>query len=1073
MQFVRSYRQWMGSWLCAAIMLIATCSVAQDKLPAKVKFNEHIRPILSDRCLACHGPDENKREAELRLDQRESATQDRGDYAAIVPGKPAASELINRVASRDADVQMPPADSNKPRLTAREVALLRKWIEQGAEYESHWSLMPMQRPSPASVSPRNEQRVVNEIDRFVLAKIEEQGLGSLSPEASQERLLRRVTLDLTGVPPTPAEIDAFLADESPRAYERVVDRLLASPRYGERLAAEWLDVARYADTHGYQMDRHRPMWPYRDWVIKAFNENLPYDQFATWQLAGDLLPKATKEQRLATAFNRLHCQNEEGGIVEEEFRVAYVVDRVNTFGTAFLGLTMECSRCHDHKYDPITMRDVYSLFAFFQNVAEAGQTTYFTAAMPTPTVLLSTDEQDAKIAELRTSIARQEKSLAQVRDGAQGAFEAWLSQRPQAPEVSGCVAAFGFESLEKNKLVNSIDEARPGNAVEGPALARGQQGQAAQLSGDNGFTFPDIGHFTRADPFSFSIWLNQPQLSPRAVVFHHARAWVDAGSRGYDLLLEEGHVAFGLYHMWPGNALKVRTKEKITPGEWTHVTATYDGSSKAEGLRLYVNGRPAAIEVLADNLWKDITYDGTEPDLAIGHRFRDAGFKGGLVDEFRVFDRELTPLEAAHLAGSDTLVAALAAPAESLSAEQRRGLLELFLATAHEPWKEALARLKTTRDELRTFINPIPEAMVMQELPEPKPAFILKRGNYDQPTTPVSMDTPAALPPFPESAPRNRLGLAQWLLDPEHPLMARVTVNRYWQMLFGRGLVETSDNFGSQGATPTHPELLDWLARDFIASGWDVKALLKKMAMSATYRQGQVQGPKSEVQSQGSETIDPDNRYLWHAPPRRLSAEMLRDQALFVSGLLTEKLGGPSVKPYQPAGLWDIAMGKPHYDQSHGPDLYRRSLYTFWKRTVPPPAMMTLDAADKSYCSVRRQTTSTPLQALVLLNDPQFVEAARFAGQRMLKEGGANIDEQVAWLFRLITSRRPTPREAEILKTIYSEQRKLFAADEEGAKKLLAVGEAKGDASLSTVDLAAATVLAEAILNHDEAVYRR
>ncbi len=1063
-----SCRRRTGEGICfpATALLVAAVLgsriVAADDAPRAIRFNRDVRPILSDKCWACHGPDEKARQADLRLDSEESAKAVRDGHAAIVAGDPARSELVRRVRSTDVDEVMPPPKHPK-QLTAGEKSVLEQWIKQGAKYEGHWAFVSMQQPEPPRVSAENERRVVNSIDRFVLHEIEQHGLRTLAPEASTERLIRRVTFDLTGLPPTPAEVEAFVKDQSPEAYERVIDRLLKSPRYGERMASEWLDVARYADTHGYQMDRTRPTWPYRDWVISAFNDNLPFDQFATWQLAGDLLPNATKAQKLATAFNRMHCQNEEGGVVEEEFRVAYVVDRVDTFGTAFLGLTFECSRCHDHKYDPLTQRDFYSMFSFFQNIDEFGQTSYFTAATPVPTVLLSTDEQDEKLAALDRKIAEKERALAALRDPAKSAFAEWLKSRPEQPAASSPLAAFSFDSLEKNQLVNSIDAAKPGKASDGPQLIAGRAGQAAELNGDNGFTFPGLGHFTRADAFSLTIAMQPTVLTPRAVVVHHSRAPADAGSRGYELLLEEGRVAFGLHHMWPGNSLKVRTKTPLVLNEWSHVTVTYDGSSRAAGVRLYVNGLLAPVDVVRDGLWKDVTYDGGEPDLAIGFRFRDAGFKGGRVDDFAVYGRELTALEAAHVAGRDDLKAAWTAKNEAL--------FETFLATAHAPSQQAVAELHAARDEQRKLINPIAEIMAMREMAAPKPAFILKRGSYDQPQGAVTADTPRVLPPFPVDAPRNRLGLARWLTDPEHPLMARVTVNRLWQTMLGRGLVETSDNLGSQGALPTHPELLDWLARDFIFSGWDTKRMVKQIALSAVYRQGSGIGGQGDKETRGAGDIE--NRWLSHAPVRRLTAEMLRDQALFAGGLLVDKIGGPSVKPYQPAGLWDIAMGKPQYDQSHGPDLYRRSVYTFWKRTVPPPAPMTFDAADRSYCTVRRQSTSTPLQALTLLNDPQIVEAARFVAQRMLKEGGETTDSQLAWAFRLITSRTPTARETAILKQMYSEQRTDFAADAEAAKKLLAVGEAKPDAALAPADLAAGTVVALAILNHDDAVHRR
>jgi hypothetical protein len=798
------------------------------------------------------------------------------------------------------------------------------------------------------------------------------------------------------------------------------------------------------------MDRFRAVWPYRDWVISAFNRNLPFDQFVIWQLAGDLLPNATKEQRLATAFNRLHMQNEEGGVVEEEFRVAYVVDRVNTFGTAFLGLTFECSRCHDHKYDPVTMRDFYSLFAFFQNIDESGQTSYFTASMPVPTMLLTTDQQDAELAALRKVMAEREAALAAVREAARPAFVAWT--RPEKLAVPGLFAAYTFDSLNGTQLPNAVDETRPATAVEGPRLVPGKHGRAALLNGDNGFTFPGLGHFTRDDSFTLSLWVKPADHAARAVVVHHSMAPIDAGSRGYEVLLETGRVAVGLHPMWPGNSLKVRTKDAVPVGAWTHLTVTYDGSSRAGGVRVYLDGRPVVLEVVRDKLTKDITYGGSEPNLAIGHRFRDSGFKGGAVDEFRVYTRALTAAEVLTELGRPVPVEAL---------------FDYFVAAVHEPTRQAAEGLRAARKALTALVNPIPEIMVMDELPEPKPAFVLKRGAYDARGDRVTADTPKVLPPFPADAPRNRLGLARWLTAPDHPLLARVTVNRAWQMMFGRGLVETADNFGTQGAQPTYPELLDWLAREFVASGWDHKKLLRTIALSATYRQGSKASP--ELLSR-----DPQNDLLARGPARRLTAEMLRDQALAAGGLLVERVGGPSVRPYQPAGLWEeLAMGRPRYDQGRGDDLYRRSLYTFWKRTVPPPAMMTLDAADRSNCSVKRQATSTPLQALVLLNDVQFVEAARFVGQRMLREGGRSPAEQTGWAFRLLAGRRPTDAARAVLVRMYAEQKAAFEKDETAARRLLAVGEKPADAGLPVAQLAAAAAFVNVLMCHDEVVMRR
>ena len=601
-------------------------------------------------------------------------------------------------------------------------------------------------------------------------------------------------------------------------------------------------------------------------------------------------------------------------------------------------------------------------------------------------------------------------------------------------------------------------------------------GHALGLTGENGLTFPGVGHFTRVDPFTIGLWLKPASHAPRMVVAHHSRAPIDAGSRGYELLLEQGQVAFGMHHMWPGNSLKVRSKSAVPVGEWSHVAVTYDGSSQAKGVHIYLNGEPVELKIIRDGLEKDITY-GSEPDLAIGYRFRDNGFKGGSVDEFQVFNRELTRLEAGQLANLNSFVNAWNTPIKVLSDTQRRGLADYYFATTFPAAQKLLSELTALRREHNNLVNPIPEAMVMRELPQPKPAFVLKRGAYDAPGDPVTANTPAALPPFPEDQPRNRLGLARWLLNPQHPLTTRVSVNRFWQIVFGKGLVETSDNFGSQGAQPTHPELLDWLALEFsegsTASGsetprkpWDTKQFIKLLVMSATYRQ-------TSVADRQLLSLDPANQLLARGPSKRLTAEMLRDAALASSGLLVERLGGPSVKPYQPPGLWSIAMGSPNYDQGHGPDLHRRSLYTFWKRTVPPPAMVTFDSSERNVCVAQRQSTSTPLQALALLNDVQIVEAARFAAQRMLLEGGQTPEARVQWLFRLIVGRAANDREMKVLLQLHAEQHELFTADPAQAQKLLTVGEAPNDKTLNPIDLAAGTVLAEAIINLDEAVMRR
>jgi mono/diheme cytochrome c family protein len=1065
-------------------LLATACGLHAD--PSPPDFARDIQPILSDNCYQCHGPGESSRKGGLRLDVKEGAYgTGKSGKTAIAAGRSGDSELARRITTGDPDDLMPPPESNR-KLTPAQIDLLKRWIDGGARWGMHWAFVPPVRPEVPAPGGRLSP---NPIDGFVRAKLAESGR-DLSMAADPARLLRRVTLDLTGLPPAPDELDAFAANPSPAAYAAAVDRLMASPRHGERLATEWLDIARYADTHGFQMDRYRPMWPWRDWVISAFNRNLPFDQFVLWQLAGDLLPGATREQRLATAFNRLHLQNEEGGIVEEEFRVSYVVDRVNTFGTAFLGMTFECSRCHDHKYDPISQRDFYSLFAFFQNIDESGQTTYFTDAMPVPALLLPTPEQERQMADLTRRIHMAEAALNRHETTNAAAFDRWV--REQADRVrTEPLAVFDFDERIDGRYRSRPPSMLRAVPADDPVVVPGRFASAVGLSGDNGFTVPGLPLFSRADAFSVALWLRAPERAPHQVVLHHSIAGPDAGSRGYELLIENGRLAVGLHHMWPGNSLKVRTAEPIPTNAWAHVAFTYDGSSRATGLNIYVNGAHQAVEVIRDGLTKDITYERGDATFAVGFRFRDTGFKGGAVDQLEIHARELGALEVAESAGivSRSEIEALArgaaeqvptetarfvarGPGEPASAA-RAWLRAEFDRTGDPVRRPLSADLAALRLEQARLVNPIPEAMVMQELRSAKPAFVLKRGAYDAPGDAVTADTPHAIGVFPAEEPRNRLGLARWLLDPANPLMARVTVNRAWQMFFGRGLVETADNFGLQGALPSHPELLDWLATTFArgdaAMGfrpWDYRALCRLIVTSDTYRQ-------TSRASAEELAADPENIRLARGPARRLTAEMLRDQALFVSGLLHESIGGPSVKPYQPDGLWEVAMGNPKYDRSQGRDLYRRSLYTFWKRTVPPPSMVTLDAAERNVCVARRQSTSTPLQALALLNDTQIVEAARFLGHRMLQDTASNPAERVARAFQRATGRRPTAQETSILERLFREQESLFEQDPEAARKLLAVGDSRTDDTQPVARRAAATVLATALLNHDEALMRR
>lgn len=1047
-----------------AVLFLGTVALHGGQ-PDRVDFNFHIKPILSDRCFSCHGPDDKARKAELRFDTKEGLFRSLEDGTrVVVPGKPEKSRLYQKITEADPAKRMPPPESNL-HLSRTEKELIRRWIVEGAGWKRHWAFLPLEEVSIPEV--QDTAWVKNPIDRFVMARLEAEGMQP-SPRADREQLIRRLTFDLTGLPPTREEINAFLSDTAPGAYKRVVDRLLAAPAYGERMALDWMDVARYADTHGYQADRYRATWPWRDWVIQAFNDNLPYDDFITWQLAGDLLPDPSREQRMATAFNRLHMQTEEGGSVEEEFRVAYVRDRVDTFGTAFLGMTLQCAKCHDHKYDPISQREYYQLFRFFNNIDESGQTSFFTDSMPVPTMLLTDKKEERRLEELRAAVKNVEQEAEAIRAGAKKRFQNWRPVEIESLPLKGLLAAYDFETLEEGKTPASNKNEKPGESIDRVELAEGRGGNVLVLNGENGVQFGDVGSFSRVDPFTIGLWVRIPSKLQEGVILHRSKAPLDAGSRGYELYLEENRLRFGLTHMWPWHSISVRTTEPVPRDQWVHVTMCYDGSSQVEGIDLYLNGTPAMVTVLKDNLFKDILYERTEVHLTIGQRFRDHGFKGGQVDELRVFDRRLTPLEVAHMAGQSDLQTALRRTAESgaESLKNSERLFSYYLAHHDTGWNQHLESLHAARKAENDFVNGIPELMVMEEMEEPRPAHILIRGEYDQKGERVHAATPESILPFDSSRyERNRLGLAQWLTNPKNPLTARVTVNRYWQMHFGKGVVSTPGDFGNQGEWPSHPALLDWLAKRFIDSGWDLKGLHRLILTSATYQQD----------SKANKDLlrrDPENRLLARGPRLRLPAEMIRDNALAMSGLLVREIGGPSVKPYQPEGLWKEKSGA-KYVPDEGEGLYRKSLYTFWKRTSPPPAMMTFDASERNNCIVERQRTSTPLQSLVLLNDIQLVEASRVLAERVLKEGGEDWKTRMRFLFRIMTTRAPSEEEMALLMKMVKGQLEEFESHPDRARALVAVGQTVADASLDEQSLAAVTAVANVLMSYDAVTMKR
>jgi hypothetical protein len=1024
-----------------------------------IGYRRDILPLLSDRCFKCHGPDSASRQAGLRLDGRESATAElESGVRAIVPGDTAQSALVERIMSDDAALAMPPADSGKT-LSDVEKRLLVRWVEEGAEYEPHWAFVAPVRPSvPDAVHP---ERVSNPIDAFVQAHLARGGLEP-APRASKERLIRRVYFDLIGLPPTLAEIDAFLADDGPDAIARLVDRLMQSPHYGERMAAQWLDGARYADSNGYQNDFARHMWPWRDWVIAAFNAHMPYDQFVVEQLAGDLLPSATLQQRIATGFNRNHRTVTEAGSIEEEWFVENVVDRVETTSTVFLGLTIGCARCHDHKFDPVTQREFYELFAFFSNVNEKGVYTETRGNVP-PLVKVMTPEHEKKLAEFDAQIGELNKAFADWTIAAAPHRDAWVKSLAAStdltePDASATVAL--RSGTTARVAITGSDVAADADSVN-PTSRASLFGEIAVFDGKRHLTYSGLNFPSGDRPFSWAVWV-QP-AGDGAILSKMDSA---AASRGADLyLFADGKLGVHLVNAWPSNALKVITQEPIARNKWSHVIATFNGSSKAAGVAIYVNGQKQEVTAEVDQLSDSFA---TEEPFRIGKRSADGALHAALAD-VRLYHHALAAEEAESVFhGSLRRGLHDARPAEMDDAT-RAQFDEMLLANSKDDAvmkaAEAKRALEAAQAEKAKYDATIPTTMVMEELSEPRPTYLLERGRYDLPdkNQPLMPDVPDALPPLSADAPRNRLGLARWLVSPENPLTARVIVNRLWQRFFGSGLVKSPDNFGVQAEPPSHPELLDWLATELIRSGWDLEHIQRLIVTSYTYQQ------QSEAPPQSYER-DPENRLLSRGPRHRLPAEAVRDNALAVSGLLVPKIGGPSVMPYQPERLWEELAGGAFevYTQGHGADLYRRSLYVYRKRTVPHPSMSTFDAPSWEFCQVKRAATNTPLQALALLNDVTYVEAARKFAERMLTEGGSSPDSRLSFAFRLATGRAPTRAELGTLRASLEKHTDRFRQSSAAAEQFVSHGESPRDKSLDVVELAAHTAIASLLLNMDE-----
>jgi len=1048
-----------ATWLAGLLGLLLAGGLERSLLLAQqVDFSREIKPILSDTCYKCHGPDVEQRKANLRLDLREVALATGRDPAIIVPGAPGKSELWRRITADHPDQQMPPPSANR-RLSDEQRQVIRRWIQQGASWQDHWSfVMPVRSALPAA-----SVWIRNPIDSFILDRIEDAGLEP-SSRADRETLIRRVTIDLSGLPPTQQDLDGFLADESPEAYERLVDRLLASPRYGERMAMQWLDAARYADTNGYQTDGVRYMWRWRDWVINALNRNQPFDQFTIEQLAGDLLPDPTPEQILATGFNRNHRANSEGGIVPEEYLVEYAVDRVDTTATIWLGLTLGCARCHSHKYDPISQREFYQVMAFFNNLPERGRV--IKHGNSSPVMKSPTRQIERRLSGLEEQIAAVEIQLQQHQEQIQRSLRSWSANyEPRAGDdriVDRDLAVrLAWEDLENPWIAEPSEDPDQLSVPEGQSvvLAEGVQGRALQLTEGRFVEAGGMIRFAGDQPLTLTTWVH-PFSVQTGTIMSMLNVKNDRAT-GFSWKLVDNHLHVKFGPRWLDDAIIFQVRDPLPVGQWSHLALLHDGSQLARGFQLYVNGELQELDVLLDLFTGTFN---TAPTLKFGSG-HDEAYLDGLLDETRFYTRTLKPEEVRILATSESIQQIAEIPQADRTPGQQNKLYHLFMDRyVGEPIKSLFQRRGKLEEELTAELQRVPTVMVMQENPQRRPTFMLERGQYDKPGEEVAAGIPASLAGGRDRQVRTRLELARWLVDGTNPLTARVIVNRFWHKHFGRGLVRTLEDFGSQGELPTHPQLLDWLASQFVGCGWDVKTMRRLIVTSATYQQS------SAINDQHL-AADPGNLLLARAPRLRLQAEIVRDQALASGGLLVSSIGGPSVKPYQPEGLWK-EIASQVYVRDNAEKLYRRSVYTFWKRTVPPPIMMTFDASSRETCVLSRSRTNTPLQALALLNDVTFVEAARALASQMMSRGVSGPRDRLDWGFRQLTARRATARELGILEKSFERALARYQADEESAGKLVGFGEMEVPVGIDRVRLAAYTSVANLMMNLDEVINR-